>query len=138
MVPDASQAVYVEDGKTVPVSEVLQDEKWIREDFIPTVQNRGTTVIEKRGLSSAMSAAQATADHLTSWICGTPQGRTASMGVWSDGSYGAPKEVIFSFPVTCRDGDFTIVQGQKVDNFTASLLQATGEELVAERKEAGY
>jgi len=136
MVPDVSRAVIMEDGQPVPVFSV--DEKWLKDEFISTVQNRGTLVIEKRGLSSAMSAAQAAADHVATWLLGTPKDLTTSMGVWSDGSYGAPKDVIFSFPVTCKDGTYTIVKGLPVDDLRKGLLTATGEELLAEKKEAGY
>jgi len=136
MVPDVSRAVIIEDGQLVPVGAV--DEKWLKDEFIPTVQNRGTLVIEKRGLSSAMSAAQAAGDHLASWLLGTPKDLTASMGVWSDGSYGAPKDVIFSFPVTCKNGAYTIMKDLPLDDLRKGLLAATGEELLAEKKEAGY
>jgi len=109
-VPDLEHAKVVSaDGKESNVVSAV-DEKWVNETFIPTVQERGATVIEARGLSSAMSAAKASAEHMSNWARGTGVDEFVSMGVWSDGSYGVKKDIIFSFPVTCENGNYKIVQ----------------------------
>lgn len=101
-----------------------------------TVQKRGAAVIAARKMSSAMSAAKAAADHVRDWFAGTPPGRFVSMGVISDGSYGAPKDVVFSFPVTIKAGKWEIVQGLAISDFARQALDATGKELEEERAEA--
>ena len=101
-----------------------------------TVQKRGALVIAARKMSSAMSAAKAAADHMRDWFQGTPEGKFVSMGVVSDGSYGAPKDVVFSFPVTISGGQWSIVQGLTVDDFARKMLDVTGKELEEERAEA--
>lgn len=106
---------------------------WFRETYIPTVQQRGAAVIKARGSSSAASAAAAAIDHMHDWALGTPQGDWVSMAVPSDGSYGIPEGVIFSYPVTCEGGDYRIVQGLAIDEFSRSRLQATHAELCEER-----
>lgn len=137
MFPDLSTVLLHKENKDVPALSLLtNEEKWVKEEFIPTVQNRGTVVMEARGLSSAMSAAAAIADHLSSWILGTKPGESVSMGVWSDGSYGAPKDVIFSFPVSCNHGEWKIVQDLPVNDQGQAMLKVTGDELVAEKAEA--
>jgi malate dehydrogenase len=101
-------AMYVQ-GK--PIREVLADSAdWLNTDFITTVQQRGAAIIKARGLSSAMSAASSACDHVRDWVCGTAEGSWVSMGVYSDGSYGQPAGLIYSFPVTCKAGQWTIVQ----------------------------
>merc|ERR1712158_309659 len=105
--PDASHATI--NGKSA--AEVIGDEDWIKNVFIPIVQKRGAAVIAARKLSSAMSAAKAACDHMKSWVQGTPADDWVSMGVFSDGSYSTPKGVMFSFPVTCSGGKWKIVQG---------------------------
>jgi malate dehydrogenase len=100
-------AMYVQ-GK--PIREVLADSAdWLNTDFITTVQQRGAAIIKARGLSSAMSAASSACDHVRDWVCGTAEGSWVSMGVYSDGSYGQPAGLIYSFPVTCKAGQWTIV-----------------------------
>lgn len=96
----------------------------------------GAAVIAARKMSSAMSAAKAAADHMRDWFVGTVPGKFVSMGVYSDGSYGTPKDVIFSFPVTISKGTWTIVKGLDVSDFAKSMLAATGKELEEERGEA--
>lgn len=96
----------------------------------------GAAVIGARKMSSAMSAAKAASDHMRDWFAGTAPGTFVSMGVYSDGSYGAPKDVIFSFPVTISKGTWTIVTGLPIDDFAKSMLTATGKELEEERAEA--
>jgi len=128
--PDAFHAEV--DGK--PLLEVVNDEVWLKETFIPTVQKRGAAVIAARKLSSAMSAAKAASDHMKDWFQGTD--KWVSMGVVSDGSYGAPKDVMFSFPCTCKDGKWTIVQGLDISDFAREKLDVTGKELSEEKEEA--
>ena len=109
------------------------DQGWLEEDFIPTVQQRGAAVIKARGLSSAASAANAAVDHVRSWVLGTPEGDWVSMGVVSDGSYGAPDGIISSFPCTAKDGEYEIVQGLEIDEFSRTRIDASNAELVEER-----
>jgi len=97
------------------------------------VQQRGAAIIKARGLSSALSAGSSACDHLRDWVLGTPEGVWVSMGVLSDGSYGAPKDVMFSFPCTCKDGVWSIVQGLSIDDKSAEKLKTTGDELVEEK-----
>ena len=111
----------------------LVDRQWYEQEFIPTVQQRGAAVIKARGASSAASAANAAIGHMRSWALGTPENDWVSMGVYSDGSYGIQQGLIFSFPCTCRDGDWQIVQGVDVNDFSRARLQATEKELAEER-----
>ena len=110
----------------------LVDQAWMESDFIPTVQQRGAAIIKARGLSSAASAANAAIEHMRDWALGT-QGETVSMGVYSDGSYGITKGLIYSFPCTCENGDWAIVQGLSVNGFSQEKMSATETELVEER-----
>lgn len=130
--PDAAHATI--SGKPAP--EVINDPEWIKTVFLPTVQKRGAAVIAARKLSSAMSAAKAASDHMKSIWAGTPEGEWASMGVFSDGSYGTPEGVMFSFPVTLSGKKWTIVQDLPLDDFAKEKLSATGKELCEERDEA--
>jgi len=109
------------------------DQSWLEEDFIPTVQQRGAAVIKARGLSSAASAANAAVDHIRSWVQGTPEGDWVSMGVVSDGSYGVPEGVISGFPCTAKDGEYQIVQGLDIDDFSRTRIDQSTQELVEER-----
>jgi len=127
--PDASQATM--DGAPLAV-----DPAWLQTEFVPTVQKRGAAVIAARKLSSAMSAAKAASDHMKSWFSSTPAGDWVSMGVFSDGSYGTPVGVMFSFPITIKDGKWSIVQGLELDGFAKEKLALTGAELCEEREEA--
>jgi malate dehydrogenase len=111
----------------------LVDEGWYRDTFIPSVQGRGAAIIKARGASSAASAASAAIDHMRSWALGTPEGDWVSMAVPSDGSYGIPAGVMYSYPCTCRDGRWEIVQGLEVDEFSRGRMQATEQELREER-----
>ncbi len=126
--PDVSHCTI--DGKP---AKSLVDQKWIEESFIPTVQQRGAAVIKARGSSSAASAASAALDHVRDWARGTPAGDWVSMAVPSDGSYGIPEGVIYSYPVTCRNGAYEIVQGLAIDEFSRKRMQATLAELQEER-----
>jgi len=111
----------------------INDQAWLEEEFIPTVQKRGAAIIKARGLSSAASAANAAIDHMHDWVLGTPEDDWVSMGIPSDGSYGVPEGIIHSFPVTCAGGEYSIVQGLEIDDFSRARIDATAAELVAER-----
>ena len=113
--------------------EVVNDQAWLENDFIPTVAKRGAAIIETRGASSAASAASATIDAARDWVFGTPEGDWASMAVVSDGSYGVPEGIIYSFPVTTKNGDWEIVQGLEINDFSRGLMDATAAELIEER-----
>jgi malate dehydrogenase len=114
-------------------AEVVDDQAWIEQTFIPTVAKRGAAIIEARGLSSAASAANAALDHVRTWVNGTADGDWTSMGVVSDGSYGVPEGLVSSFPVTCKDGDWSIVQGLDIDEFSRGRIDASVAELAEER-----
>ncbi len=114
-------------------AEMINDQAWLENDFLPTVQKRGAAIIKARGLSSAASAANAAIDHMNSWALGTPEGDWVSMAIPSDGSYGAPEGIITSFPCTCTDGEYSIVQGLNIDDFSRGKIDASNAELVAER-----
>ena len=114
-------------------AEVVNDQTWIESDFIPTVAKRGAAIIEARGSSSAASAASATIDAARDWLTSTPEGDWASMAVKSDGSYGIPEGLIYSFPVTTNNGDWEIVQGLDIDDFSRAKMDATAAELIEER-----
>ena len=111
----------------------LVDQDWTEKDFIPTVQQRGAAIIKARGASSAASAASAAIDHIRDWFRGSPQGDSLSMGIPSDGSYGIPEGVIYSYPVICRGGQYEIVQGLDIDAFSRARMDATHQELLEER-----
>ena len=111
----------------------LVDEAWYRDTFIPTVQQRGAAIIKARGASSAASAASAAIDHMRTWTAGTAEGDWVSMGVPSDGSYGIPEGVVYSYPCTCRDGRYEIVQGLTIDDFSRQRMEGTDRELREER-----
>jgi malate dehydrogenase len=102
-------------------------------DYIPTVAQRGAAIIKARGASSAASAANAAIDHVRSWALGTVEGDWVSMGVYSDGSYGIAVGLIYSFPCTCKNGEWTIVQGLDVSEFSRARMSATAQELTEER-----
>ncbi|MDQ3384474.1 MAG: malate dehydrogenase [Actinomycetota bacterium] len=114
-------------------AERIGDQSWIEGEFIPTVQQRGAAIIEARGSSSAASAASAAIDHVRDWVLGTPEGQWVSMAVPSDGSYDVPEGIISSFPVDCEDGDWEIVQGLGIDDFSRTRIDASADELVEER-----
>ncbi|WP_410586845.1 malate dehydrogenase [Amycolatopsis sp. lyj-23] len=109
------------------------DQAWLESDFIPTVAKRGAAIIEARGLSSAASAASAAIDHVYTWVNGTPAGDWTSAAVASDGSYGVPEGLISSFPVTAENGQYKIVQGLEIDDFSRARIDASVNELVEER-----
>jgi malate dehydrogenase len=114
-------------------AEVVGDQSWIEDDFIPTVAKRGAAIIEARGSSSAASAASATIDAARDWLLGSAEGDWVSMAVVSDGSYDVPEGLVSSFPVTTKDGDWTIVQGLEIDEFSRGRIDASVAELGEER-----
>ena len=114
-------------------AEVVNDEKWIADDFIPTVAKRGAAIIDARGSSSAASAASATIDAARDWLLGTPKDNWVSMAVLSDGSYGVPEGLISSFPVTTKDGNWSIVQGLDINDFSRGRIDKSTAELADER-----
>ncbi|MEE4244173.1 MAG: malate dehydrogenase [Kangiellaceae bacterium] len=111
----------------------MVEQDWYENDFIPTVQQRGAAIIKARGASSAASAANAAIDHMRDWALGTADGDSVSMAVYSDGSYGIQEGLIFSFPCVCKDGDWSIVQGQDINEFSQAKLKDTEAELAEER-----
>jgi len=126
--PDISQALV-----KGAAAEGLVERQWYESTFIPVVQQRGAAIIKARGASSAASAANAAIDHMRTWALGTAEGDWVSMGVYSDGSYGIEQGLIYSFPVTCKDGDWSIVQGLPISDFSREKMSATEKELAEER-----
>ncbi|WNB86090.1 malate dehydrogenase [Cellulomonas sp. ATA003] len=116
-----------------PASDVVSDQAWLEDDFIPTVAKRGAAIIAARGASSAASAANAAVDHVFDWVNGTPEGDWTSAGIVSDGSYGVPEGLISSFPVRSVGGRWEIVQGLEIDDFSRGRIDASVAELVEER-----
>lgn len=138
--PDVNQAFVSDmpqDGFAMPMRTAVNDNDWLDGEFIKTVQQRGAAIIQARGASSAASAANAALDHVRDWFLGTSPGQWVSMGVPSDGSYGVPKGIVFSFPCTCAAGEYKIVQGLKLNARSQKLIKATADELLQERKDAG-
>ncbi len=115
-------------------AELIDDQAWIENTFLPTVQQRGAAIIEARGASSAASAANATVDHMRDWVLGTPDGDWVSMSVPSDGSYGVPEGIISSFPCTTAGRAYEIVQGLEIDDFSRGKIDASTAELGEERE----
>jgi malate dehydrogenase len=128
--PDAFHAEI--GGKPAP--QVINDDNWIRQTFIPTVQKRGAAVIEARGSSSAASAANAAINHVQTWYHGTAEGNWVSMAIPSTGAYGSPEDVIFSYPVTVQNGRYHVVDGLSLSDFDRQMIAATSKELVEERE----
>jgi malate dehydrogenase len=114
------------------VKSMINDETWNRETFLPTVGKRGAAIIAARGLSSAASAANAAIDHMHDWALGT-HGKWVTMGIASDGQYGIPKDVMFGYPVTCADGDYQVVEGLPIDEFSRACIDKTLAELLEEQ-----
>ena len=119
------------DGRNA--AELINDQAWLENDFIPTVAKRGAAIIAARGSSSAASAANATVEHMHDWVLGTPEGDWVSMSVPSDGSYGVPEGLISSFPCVVKNGTYEIVQGLELNEFSRAKIDASVAELVDER-----
>jgi malate dehydrogenase len=128
--PDLFQA-EAEGKKVWPM---INDQAWLEQTFIPTVQKRGAAIIDARGLSSAASAANAAIDHVRDWVKGTRDGDWVSMGIPSDGSYGIPEGVMYGYPVTCKGGKYEIVKGIDISDFSRKRMDATLKELHEERE----
>ena len=126
--PDLTQATV----KGAPVTDILAGRAWVENDFIPTVAKRGAAIIDARGASSAASAASAAIDHVHDWVLGT-SGSWTSSSVMSDGSYGVPEGIISSFPCTSENGEWKIVQGLEIDDFSRAKIDASAAELVEEK-----
>ena len=126
--PDLTQATV----KGAPITDILADRAWVENDFIPTVAKRGAAIIDARGASSAASAASAAIDHVHDWVLGT-SGAWTSSSVMSDGSYGVPEGIISSFPCTSENGEWKIVQGLEIDDFSRAKIDASAAELVEEK-----
>lgn len=131
--PDVSHATVKTLSGEKPVCELVADDAWLKGEFITTVQQRGAAIIKARKLSSALSAASSACDHIRDWVLGTPEGTWVSMGVYSDGSYNVPAGLIYSFPVTCCNGEWTIVKGLSIDEYSRKKLDVTAEELTEEK-----
>jgi len=131
--PDIFHAEIAQDSVQRNAAEVVNDQDWIANTFIPTVAQRGAAIIEARGASSAASAASATIDAARDWLLGSPDGDWVSMAVASDGSYGVPEGLISSFPITTSNGDWEIVQGLEIDEFSRGKIDASVAELAEER-----
>jgi malate dehydrogenase len=115
-----------------PAKALVNDERWYRETYIPTVGKRGAAIIEARGLSSAASAANAAIDHMRDWALGT-DGRWVTMGVPSDGAYGIPEDIVYGMPAVCAGGRYEVVKGLEIDEFSRARMDATLKELLEER-----
>jgi malate dehydrogenase len=127
--PDVSHCLV----KGKPATDLVSPD-WVIDEFVPKVQRRGAEVIEARGSSSAASAASAVVDHVRDWALGTPEGDWVSMSIPADGSYGISEGLVYSFPVTCSNGEYQIVQGLEVDELSRSRLQISEKELLDERE----
>ncbi|XP_044487444.1 malate dehydrogenase [Mangifera indica] len=131
--PDVNHATVKTPSGEKPVRGLVKDDTWLNGEFITTVQQRGAAIIKARKLSSALSAASSACDHIRDWVLGTPKGTWVSMGVYSDGLYNVPAGLIYSFPVTCQNGEWTVVQGLKIDEFSRKKLDDTAAELSEEK-----
>lgn len=132
--PSIRHAKVVTDGKAVAVRQAVNDDAWLEKQYLETVQDRGAAIIAARKSSSAASAAKAAVDHVREWVLGTPEGTVSSMAVISDGNtYGVPADLIYSFPCVCRNGEWQIVNGLDIDDYSRRLMEATAKELVEER-----
>lgn len=140
MYPDLCRA-YVADypsaGHMTPVRDAVGDDKWLDSEWIKTIQKRGAAIIQARGKSSAASAANAAVSSIRTWVCGTPPGEIVNMAVPSDGSYGIPRGLICSMPVTCNNGQIRVVQGLPVDARSRRLIDTTAAELSKEKATVG-
>jgi len=125
--------VFTAEADSQKVWPMINDQKWLEDNFIPTIQKRGAAIIDARGLSSAASAANAAIEHMRDWMFGTRDGDWVSMGIASDGSYGIPEGVMYGYPAVCKNGEYEIVKGVAVSDFSRGRMQATLKELTEER-----
>ncbi len=131
--PDLYHAAVQVEGQRRNAHQLVNDQAWYADTYIPSVAKRGAAIIEARGASSAASAANAAVDHIRSWSLGTPEGDWVSMAIVSDGSYGVPEGLISSFPCVCKDGKYSIVQGLDINEFSRGKIDASTGELAEER-----
>ncbi|XP_076463404.1 malate dehydrogenase, cytoplasmic-like isoform X1 [Babylonia areolata] len=134
--PDVRHAKVVYNGKKMSVPEAVKDDSYLKNEFVSTVQKRGAAVIQARKLSSAMSAAKAAVDHMHDWWFGTKKDSWVSMGVMSNGSYGIPEGIIYSFPVRISNQQWEVVEGLEINDFAREKMDVTAKELVEERDTA--
>ncbi|CAF2712562.1 unnamed protein product [Rotaria sp. Silwood2] len=134
--PDVCSATAIVNGKETSVYEAVQNDNWLKNEFISTVQKRGAAVIAARKLSSAMSAAKAICDHMRDWWQGTKDNEWVSMGIISDGSYDIEKGLVFSYPVRIKNGKLSIVQDLKLDDWSREMIDKTQKELIEEKTDA--
>jgi malate dehydrogenase len=136
--PDARHAKIFIDGTWKPAYDCIKDDKWLQGDFITAIQKRGAAIIQRRKLSSAMSAAKASCDHIRDWFLGTPAETWVSMAVPSDGSYGIPEGIVYSFPCTvdAASKEWKIVQNLEINDFARGKMDATLKELQEEANTA--
>ncbi|MCB0864673.1 MAG: malate dehydrogenase [Solirubrobacterales bacterium] len=127
--PDITNALV----KGEDAEAMVDDQTWIEDHFIPTVAKRGAAIIDARGASSAASAANAAISHIHDWVLGTPEGDWVSMGIPSDGSYGVDEGVVSGFPCTCANGEYSVVEGLEIDEFSRGRIDASVDELKGER-----
>ncbi|CAH9112660.1 unnamed protein product [Cuscuta epithymum] len=132
--PDANHTMVKTARGEKPVKELVTNDEWLNTEFIDAVRRRGEAIIKARKASSALSAASAACDHIHDWVLGTPKDTWVSMGVYSDGSYGVPSDLIYSFPVTCKNGEWSIVKGLKINEFSRIKMRESANELVEENK----
>jgi malate dehydrogenase len=133
--PDVNHAVLAKANEPrLAIRRVLNDDNYLNNDFVTKIQKRGAAILDARGQSSALSAARAIVDHVRDWFLGTAAGEWVSMAVVSDGSYNVPKGLVYSYPVSCHNGEWKIVQGLTIDNFSRQKMDFTAQELVEERK----
>jgi len=125
--PDAAHGKVNVNGKELTVEDAVKNDNWLKNDFLKTVQTRGAAVIKARKLSSAMSAAKAACDHIRDWWFGTKEGRWVSMAVMSDGSYNIPENLMYSFPVSIKDHEYTIVQGLSISDFAREKMDLSAK-----------
>merc|ERR1712241_1582841 len=130
--PDVAHASVEINGKELTVQEAIADDNYLKNEFIKSVQQRGAAVIKARKLSSAMSAAKAACDHMPDWFMGTKQGSFVSMGVISDGSYGIKEGLMYSYPVSISNKQWTIVPGLEINDFAREKMDLTAKELEEE------
>ncbi|XP_010443324.1 PREDICTED: malate dehydrogenase, cytoplasmic-like [Camelina sativa] len=135
--PDSNHVTVSTQAGDRPIKELVTDQNWLKNEFIAEVQQRGAAVLRARRQSSALSAASAACDHIRDWFLGTPKGTWVSMGVCSDGSYGIPPGLVYSFPVICEKGSWKIVQGLSIDEFSREKMDDSAREL-AEEKDLAY
>jgi len=131
--PDVNHGVVLTNSGSISIRNAINDDEYLNTTYISSIQKRGIEIIQKRGIGSALSASKAIIDHVKNWMCGTAPGEHVSMGVVSDGSYGIEKGLVYSFPVSCQNGAYEIVQNLILDNFEKEKMKITMDELISER-----